>query len=90
MCPDQPLRANILGNVVRTLREHLDLSLEALGLAADLHRHYVAGVAGGERNQSFESLSRWFATVKVSTGETLGTHWTSNKSGDFSQTGLPT
>jgi transcriptional regulator with XRE-family HTH domain len=42
------------------------LSQEDLGFAADLHRNYVGGVERGERNPSFESISRWLVAVGVS------------------------
>jgi transcriptional regulator with XRE-family HTH domain len=60
--------------VLRRFREKRGLSQEDLGFAADLHRNYVGGVDRGERNPSYESLSRWLAAVRVSWkefGETL-------------------
>ena len=54
-----------LGKVLRTFREGEGLSQEALGFKAGLHRNYVGGVERGERNPTFESISRWLAAVNA-------------------------
>jgi transcriptional regulator with XRE-family HTH domain len=55
----------MLGDVLRQFREHRGLSQEELGFGAKLHRNYVGGVERGERNPSFESLSRWLAALNI-------------------------
>src|SRR5205085_12460297 len=40
-------------------RESAGLSQEELGYLANLHRNYVGGVERGERNPTFEIMSRW-------------------------------
>ncbi|MES2177828.1 MAG: helix-turn-helix transcriptional regulator [Gemmatimonadota bacterium] len=55
-----------LGAVLRAFRERQQLSQETLGFSAELHRNYIGGVERGERNPSFESLSRWLAALRVS------------------------
>lgn len=52
--------------MLRTFREKRELSQEALGFKAHLHRNYIGGVERGERNPSFESLTRWLDSVSVS------------------------
>jgi transcriptional regulator with XRE-family HTH domain len=42
------------------------MSQEALGDRAQLHRTYVGSVERGERNPSFESLSRLLGALGVS------------------------
>jgi transcriptional regulator with XRE-family HTH domain len=49
--------------VLRALRERAGLSQEALGYEAGLHRTYVGSVERGERNPSFESISKILIAV---------------------------
>jgi transcriptional regulator with XRE-family HTH domain len=51
--------------VLRALRGKRELPQEDLGFEASLHRNCIGGVERGERNPSFESLSRWLAAVHV-------------------------
>ena len=52
--------------MLREFRERRELSQEALGFKAKMHRNYVGGVERGERNPSFENLTRWLDSVGVS------------------------
>ncbi len=51
-----PTSLHALGLTVRARREALELSQEALGERADLHRTYVGGIERGERNVTFKNL----------------------------------
>ncbi len=63
--PDYPSR-KALGATLRAFRDRTDLSQEALADAAGLHRTYVGGVERGERNPSFESITRMLQALGVS------------------------
>lgn len=54
-----------LGSVLRAFREKRGLSQEALAAVAKLHRTYIGGVERGERNPSFESISRILYSLEV-------------------------
>jgi transcriptional regulator with XRE-family HTH domain len=47
-----------LGRALREFRLERGYSQEALGFRSDLHRTYVAGIERGERNPTFESMSK--------------------------------
>ena len=55
-----------LGAALRDFRESSGISQEALADRAGLHRTYVGGVERGERNPSFESLTRLLHALDVS------------------------
>jgi transcriptional regulator with XRE-family HTH domain len=55
-----------LGKVLRKFREDSDLTQERLEHASGLHRTYVSSAERGERNVSFEALSRWLGALGVS------------------------
>jgi transcriptional regulator with XRE-family HTH domain len=56
-----------LGRVLRALRRHHPgrLTLEELGRRAGLHDTYIGDIERGERNPSFESLTRILAGLGV-------------------------
>ncbi len=54
-----------LGDVIRRFREERGWSQEDLGEYAGVHRTYVGGIERGERNPSFESLSRILQALDV-------------------------
>lgn len=58
---------SVLGEAVRDLRADLGVSQEALAESASVHRTYMGGIERGERNPSFETLSRIIVA--------LGTDW---------------
>lgn len=62
--PEMPDRAE-LGRALRTLREAKELSQEDLADLSGLHRTYVGGVERGERNPSFESISRLLGALNA-------------------------
>ena len=53
------------GDRVRTLRERLGLSQEALAAKAGIHRTYVGGVERGERNVSLKNILRLATALGV-------------------------
>lgn len=63
--PQMPDRG-ALGRALRRLREAKGLSQEDLADLSGLHRTYVGGVERGERNPSFESISRLLDAVGAS------------------------
>lgn len=54
-----------LGQSVRHFRAARQLSQEGLGFAAGLDRTYVGGIERGERNPTFESLSKLARALDV-------------------------
>lgn len=64
-----PPSPKLLGSVLRSFRERRELSQGDLGYAADLHRNYIGGVEGGERNPTFDALGRWLGALRVSWSE---------------------
>ena len=60
-----------LAHEVRELRQSLDLSQEALGLACGLDRTYLGGVERGERNISVVNLCKVARVLHVPAGELL-------------------
>ncbi len=59
----------ILGEVIRSFRELRGWSQEDLGEYAEIHRTYIGSVERGERNPSFESISRILDALDVSWAE---------------------
>ncbi|HWY18445.1 MAG TPA: helix-turn-helix transcriptional regulator [Solirubrobacteraceae bacterium] len=45
-----------LGRAIRRLRQHQDLTIEALAHAADLHPTYLSGIERGRRNPTWAKL----------------------------------
>jgi transcriptional regulator with XRE-family HTH domain len=58
-----------LGIRIRALREQSNISQEALGHLAKLHRTYVGAIERGERNPSVLSLKKIADALKVKMGD---------------------
>ena len=61
----------VFGERVRTRRIELDLSQEALGEVAGLHRTYIGGIERGERNLSVVNVVRLAHALGIDPGELL-------------------
>jgi two-component system, response regulator len=59
------------GASVRTLRERLGISQEALAERADLHRTYISGIEGGVRNATLKSIDKLARALQVSAATLL-------------------
>ena len=57
------------GERVRSMRERLRLSQEALAAKAGIHRTYMGGVERGERNISLKNIIRLATALGVSPSE---------------------
>ncbi len=58
-----------LGLRIRRLREKANISQEALGQIAGLHRTYIGAIERGERNPSVLSLRKLQTHLKVTLGD---------------------
>jgi transcriptional regulator with XRE-family HTH domain len=58
-----------LGLRIRGLRERANISQEALGQIAGLHRTYIGAIERGERNPSVLSLKKIADALKVTLGD---------------------
>ncbi len=58
-----------LGLRIRRLREKANISQEALGQIAGLHRTYIGAIERGERNPSVLSLKKIADSLKVTLGD---------------------
>jgi transcriptional regulator with XRE-family HTH domain len=58
-----------LGLRIRGLREKANISQEALGQIAGLHRTYIGAIERGERNPSVLSLKKIADALKVTLGD---------------------
>jgi transcriptional regulator with XRE-family HTH domain len=58
-----------LGLRIRALREMANISQEALGQIAGLHRTYIGAIERGERNPSVLSLKKIADALTVTVGD---------------------
>jgi len=58
-----------LGLSIRGLREKANISQEALGQIAGLHRTYIGAIERGERNPSVLSLKKIADALNVTLGD---------------------
>jgi transcriptional regulator with XRE-family HTH domain len=65
----RPLSRRIVASVLRDLRINRGFTQERLEFISGLHRTYVSSTERGERNISFEALSRWLGALGVSWAE---------------------
>ena len=70
-----------LGLRIRRLREKANISQEALGQIAGLHRTYIGAIERGERNPSVLSLKKIANSLKVSSFADLTIHAQNGQSG---------
>lgn len=59
----------ILGNNIRTQRNKIDLSQEALAEKSNLHRTYIGAVERGEKNVSFKNLFKIAKALNVTVSD---------------------
>lgn len=57
------VQLDALGTVIRDERKRLKLSQEKFAEVCDLHRTYIGQIERGEKNVSFENISRIAAGV---------------------------
>ena len=57
------------GDRIRTQRQRLDLSQEALAHLAGINRTYVASLETGQRNPSLDLMARLALALKMDLGE---------------------
>jgi len=63
--PEPLLKPEALGALLRTFREAIGLSQEALAARAGFHRTYISHMERGSRKVSFDSLQRYLAACDV-------------------------
>ena len=61
----------VFGRNLRSRREALGFSQEALAQTANLHRTYIGSVERGERNVSIDNMERLAAAVEATITELL-------------------
>ncbi len=66
------LEQEAFGSVVRSFRQALEMSQEALAEVAGLHRTYIGSVERGERNVSLENIYRIARALGTTAGELIG------------------
>jgi transcriptional regulator with XRE-family HTH domain len=57
------------GDRVRTRRQDLNLSQEALALKAGINRTYIASLEAGQRNPSLDLMARLAIALRVDLGD---------------------
>lgn len=60
-----------LGLAVKSRREELKLTQEAVALRADLHQRWISNLENGKRNPSYGSLRRLAAGLDLAASELL-------------------
>ncbi len=55
----------VLGENVRTARQSLDLSQEALAHQSEIDRTYISGIERGKRNPSLDLIAKLAETLKT-------------------------
>lgn len=63
LMPVDPLK--VFGARVRSLREQVGLSQEALAAQAGIHRTYMGGIERGERNPCLKNILRLAHALRV-------------------------
>jgi transcriptional regulator with XRE-family HTH domain len=61
----------LLGDAVRDRRHRLELSQEALGFLAGLHRNYIGAIERGEINATFRTLLRLCTGLEMSIAQLM-------------------
>jgi transcriptional regulator with XRE-family HTH domain len=60
-----------LGQAIRGLRHERELTIEALGFAADIHPTYVSGIERGRRNPTWTKLRALANVLEVSVADVV-------------------
>lgn len=61
----------VLGENVKTARQSLDLSQEALAHRSEIDRTYISGIERGKRNPSLDLIAKLAETLKTTPSRLL-------------------